>query len=288
MNHDAIFVLSTGRCGTQWLHNAMATCYGDAILSTHEPLSADYRPRHFFRAAPAQMIALGKVPAVAKHVANIRDCLRHRPYLEAGWPCYAALPWLYDALDGRLRIVHLTRHPVATAFSMATHNVYGREDWVREGVLTPFDPGCLHQELQSAWPSLSIYEKCLFWWTQIHRYALDMHRERPDIPWLRVSFEDMFSHRTEDLDRLIEFCGLPCRPQLDTLRASSIDRFRFRMLPDDWRKILRQHETVAIAEALGYDIGDVDAHSLSQRYFRPKKSAHSLDALRFFLKKSFG
>jgi hypothetical protein len=72
--------------------------------------------------------ALGGIADVTRHVARIRSELEHRPYFEAGWPAYAALPWLYEALDGRLRIVHLARHPVNTAFSMATHRIYDRDD----------------------------------------------------------------------------------------------------------------------------------------------------------------
>jgi hypothetical protein len=271
MAHDAIFVLSTGRCATQWLHDAMANCYGDAIVSTHEPLQTAYLPRHFFRAAPAALNALGDIADVAAHVDSIRETLRHRPYFEAGWPCFSALPWLQNALDGRIRIVHLIRHPVTTAFSMSTHDVYGRNDWIREGALTPFDPGCLRPELQPAWPAMSTYEKCLFWWTQIHRYALELHRDRSEIPWLDISYEDMFSPGTDALDALVEFCGLPHRPRFSMLRECRTDRFHFRAHPDDWRKIMRYPDTVAVAETLGYDPSDVDACKLSQRYFRKKK-----------------
>jgi hypothetical protein len=288
MKHDAIFVLSTGRCGTQWLHHMMTNCYSDLILSMHEPLPAGYQPRNFFRAPPARLNTLGGMRAVAEHVSSIRQCLRHRPYFEAGWPCYAALPWLYDALDGRLKIVHLTRHPVTTAFSTATHAVYGREDWIRESVLTPFDAGCLRPDLQSKWPKMSMYEKCLFWWTQIHRYALDLHRDQPAIPWLRISFEEMFKSNSDDLERLVEFCDLPKRPQLQTLRSNRVDRFQFRAPPDDWRKILRHPDTIAVAEVLGYDAIDVDPRWVSQRYFKEKKQRPTaIAAMRLFWEKVF-
>jgi len=276
MNHDAIFVLSTGRCGTQWLHEAMRTCYGDAIAAEHEPLKTDYQPRRFFRAAPNALAALGRIPAVAAHVERIRETLEHRPYFEAGWPSFSALPWLHDALEGRMRIVHLTRHPVNAALSMATHRVYERDDWIREGALTPFDAGCLDASLQLRWPEISGYEKCLFWWTALHRYAVDLHRRRPDIGWLRLSYEDLFAEGSDDLSRLAAFCGLPHRPELEARRAQRTDRFRHRMPSDDWRKVMRYPETIAVAEALGYDPADADARSLSTRYFQRKRLKHTL------------
>lgn len=273
MSHDAIFVLSTGRCGTQWLHEAMETTYTDALTATHEPLLTAYRPRHFFRASRDNLNEIGSIPDVAAHVDSIRETLRDRPYLECGWPCFSALPWLYDALDGRMRVVHLTRHPVTTAFSMSTHNVYGRDDWILDGALTPFDAGCLDEPLQSAWPQLSTYEKCLFWWTQIHRYGLDLHRARPEIPWHTISYEDMFSPQSMALNELVTFCGLPSTPGLESKRGQKTDRFRFRTLPDDWRKILNYPETIAVTTELGYEPDDIDAHRLSQRYFKKKRKS---------------
>lgn len=272
MTHDAIFVLSTGRCGTQWLHEAMQSCYGDAIAAEHEPLRTAYAPRRFFRAAHNALAAIGAIPAVAAHVERIRSELAHRPYFEAGWPAFAALPWLHTALDGRLRIVHLTRDPVRCAFSMATHRIYERDDWIRDGVLTPYDGGCLTPSLQLRWPAMSEYEKCLFWWTELHRYALDLRRLRSDIAWLSLSYEDLFSPESDALRRLTAFCGLPHRGTIEQRRERSVDRFRFRTPPDDWRKALAYPDTIAVAKALGYDLFGTDERSLSTRYFKAQRS----------------
>jgi hypothetical protein len=275
MSHEAIFVLSTGRCGTQWLDEAMRAVYGDVLSVTHEPLSTAYLPRRFFRAPTACLSGIGAIPEVAAHIDFIRQTLRSRPYLETGWPCYAALPWLYEALDGRIRIVHLTRHPVMTSFSMATHDVYGRDDWIREGALTPFDPGCLRLAQQPNWGRLSSYEKCLFWWTQLHSYAIELHQTRPDIPWLTIKFENLFSC-DDTLAAFVDFCGLTERAALYDQRSCRTDKFQERALPDNWRKIMQYDETIKVAEALGYAPDNIDAHSISQRYFMRKKLRHYL------------
>jgi hypothetical protein len=47
MKHDAIFVLSTGRCGTQWLHETMQSGYGEQIAAEHEPLKTAYQHKRF-------------------------------------------------------------------------------------------------------------------------------------------------------------------------------------------------------------------------------------------------
>lgn len=279
MGHDAVFFLSIGRCGTQWIEDAFTRIHGARARTTHEPLLAGYRPRRFFRADRATLAGLGDIPEVAAHVAGIRETLACRPYIETGWPAYAALPWLHEALDGRMRIVHLVRHPVRNALSMATHRVYERDDWVRDAAPTPFDPGCLHPAMQEAWPRLSGYEKCLFWWTTVHRHALELRRARPDIRWHTTSYEALFGPGSEALDALAEFCGLPRDPALAALRGRTTDRYRRRSLPEDWRRIRAWPETLALCRALGYDPEDVDAKGLSRRYFRARKLRERLAAL---------
>jgi hypothetical protein len=274
MNHDAVFVLSTGRCGTQWLCDALASAYGKDAIVTHEPLRADYRPRRFLRAPPDRLRALGEIPSVARHAAAIRRHLRDGPYIETGWPHFAALPWLYEALDGRLRIVHLLRHPVETALSLATHDVYDRDDWIADGALRPSDPGCVQTMLASHWPRMSGFERCLFWWTEIHRYACDLHRARPEIGWHTLRFERMFGSDPEPLRNLTAFCGLRASAEFESLRTQRIDRYRRKSAPQDWRAIESYPLTQALAREFGYDFSDVDGSTLASRYFESEPSPH--------------
>jgi hypothetical protein len=274
MNHDAVFVLSTGRCGTQWLCDALASAYGDDVAVTHEPLLAAYQPRRFLRGSAERLRQLGDIPKVAEHIAHIRHQLRDRPYIETGWPHFAALPWLHEALDGRLRIVHLIRHPVATALSLATHDVYRRNDWIADGALRPGDTGCLQTHLAARWPTMSGYERCLFWWGEIHRYAIDLKRQRPDLPWLSLRFEDLFGADPEPLQDLVRFCGLPSRLELQRLRGCRIDRYRKKSPPQDWRTIERYPLVMALMQQFGYSLSEIDDDALSSRYFDAQEYLH--------------
>ena len=63
-----------------------------------------------------------EVPEVAGHIARIGRAVR--PYAETGWPLFPALPLLAARFPERLRIVHLTRHPVPSALSHLAHGSY--------------------------------------------------------------------------------------------------------------------------------------------------------------------
>ena len=249
----ATFFISTGRCGTQWVHRTLEDAFPDEAVVTHEPIQAAYRPRRFLRAG-ARLTALLDDPAVANHVAMIQRVLQlGKIYVEVGWPCYAALPLLARELGGRVNFVHLVRDPVPTALSLATHAVYDRDDWIAEGAISPFDEGVIQKDLAPLWSEMTMYEKCLFWWTEINRYGLELQREHPEIRYLRVRYEDLFAPGEPDaLRRLVSHCGLPFVDQLARSRTQRVDRFQQEGAATDWNLIFRYPRTVSLARELGY------------------------------------
>jgi hypothetical protein len=268
MNHDAVFVLSTGRCGTQWLHHAFSSLYGNRAEVTHEPIRTAYEPRQFFRADSSKLQALGNIRAVSDHVANIRETLKTKIYIETGWAHFAALPWLYEALEGRLRVVHLYRNPIATSFSLTTQRLYERNDWVTASALNPYDFGAFQKHLKKDWEQMSQYEKCLFYWTEIHLYGQQLKHENPSWRWHDLRFEDLFGNNIFELRRLIEFSGLPFMPEIMKLQKQRTDNYAYKTHAQDWRLIEQYPVCCELARGLGYNITGTNTKALADRYFR--------------------
>jgi Sulfotransferase domain len=267
MNHDAVFVLSTGRCGTQWLHDSFSKLYADLAEVTHEPIRTAYQPRRFLRADKAQLANLADIAEVADHVAHIRETLKTKMYIETGWAHFAALPWLYQALEGRMRVVQLYRNPIATSFSLSTQKLYERDDWITLSALTPQDTGVVQTHLQSQWQQMSHYEKCLFYWTEIHLYGQALQKDHPSWQWHALRFEDLFGEDVFALRRLLDFCGLPYRHELAQLRKQTKDSYVRKTMPQDWHPIKHYPLTCDLAESLGYNIDETDAKKIASRYF---------------------
>ncbi|MFH1466080.1 MAG: hypothetical protein ABIO70_16975 [Pseudomonadota bacterium] len=262
----ATFFISTGRCATQWVHKTLEEAFPEEAVVTHEPILAAYNPKRFLRAG-ARLPELLQDPEVAAHVAMIKRTLDEgKHYVEAGWPCYPALPLLMAELGGRVNLVHLVRNPVFTAFSLATHVVYDRDDWIASGAITPDDPGVVQKELASTWKKLSMYEKCLFWWTEINLYGLELKREHPEIPYLLVRYEDLFAPgEPTALQAMVEHCGLPFTAELAAARAKTVDGFRQKAEPADWELIFRYPRTVSLARELGYPLDKAQAEVIEDR-----------------------
>lgn len=225
--HSATFVLSTGRCGTQWLAEKLAANFGDLLNVTHEPLHNEYRPRLMLGLRTPLRLDPDSRDTVLRHVEEIEQGLETRPYLECGHPCWSTLPYLIDRLGERLRIIHLVRHPVPTARSWLTQSAYVPPllPHLQEKVLlSAFDDGVAFPEYRERWASLHPFEKCLFYWAEVNAFGLRLERES-STPWLRLRFEDLFGD--SGTAGLLAFLGLPKLPALLEHRLDVVDQYRF-------------------------------------------------------------
>lgn len=258
--HQATFVLSTGRCGTQWLAEAFGQTFGERVRVEHEPLHLGYRPRERLAGATPP-------DAVLRHLDAVEAELQHRPYLECGHPCWSALPWIAQRLRGRVRVIHLVRHPLPTALSWLTHQAYQPPllPHLQEKVLlSPFDEGVRFPAYRGCWPGLTPFEKCLYYWLEVNALALALQGES-GLPWLRLRFEDLFA--AEGLERLLDFLGLPSDARLEALRGQRIDRYHGMLAASEPLAALAQHpEVIGLAHALGYAADAIDADALLRRY----------------------
>jgi hypothetical protein len=262
-----VVFLSTGRCGTQWLTAGLRELHPD-VSSEHEPIGPLYKPRRYFRRYGDPGAVL-EVPEVARHVQRLAR--EPRPYVETGWPLFAALPLLADRFPDRLRIVHLTRHPVPSALSHLAHSSYAgspRDDaYTRWATLGPSDPGVFQSGYDVRWAELSPYEKCLFWWTEVHLYGLETPKRLEGIPFLRVRSEEVLGGSRAALERLLEFMHLPWREGWLAHSGRLVDRWHHHTdACVDPRLVLSHPATVETASRLGYDAAQFDRDALATRY----------------------
>ena len=266
-----ILFISAGRCGTQWLAAHLADVYGDRALITHEPLGPHYRPRRFFRQHD-RLEELAGLSEVSDHLKRVRAALDvGKTYVETGWPLFAAVPLFLTRFPGRVSLVHLTRHPIPSALSHMAHQCYAGsrrdDDYTRLAALDPFCPGVFQAEDRDRWDSFTPFEKCLFWWTEVHLYALELHRRFPEVPWTRIRSEAMLAGNVTTLRTLATALGFPYLDELQDRADHPVDAWHHRTHIDfDWRLVYRHPRTLQVAERLGYDVAEVTDEDLEERY----------------------
>jgi hypothetical protein len=263
----ASFILSTGRCGTQWIASSLADVYSDRMDVEHEPLHDGYEARKILAHGDSTHPAQAMPPAVLEHLDRIVDRLSTRPYMECGHPNWSTIPYLADRFRGRVRIIHLTRHPVPTCCSWLTHGAFQTPllPHVPEKLLlSPFDEGTRFREYRQTWEKLSPFERSLYYWSEVNALALDL-QSRSDAPWLRLRYEDLFDG--DGLERLLEFLELPDRAGIFGQKRKVVDRYQYISgVWQDWRIIENHPRAMAMAQQLGYDLNGIDDMALRRRY----------------------
>lgn len=206
-------------------------------------------------------------PVLEAHLESIEATLERQHYVETGWPCYGVLPAIIERFSGRIKLVHLYRDPIATAASLLTHEVYRRGDWTKAMAILPSDAGVLQPELKEGWKSLSEFEKCLFWWTEINFWAVRVHEEFPKVPWLSLKYEEFFSPKADGVNALMEFLNFPTSEMFLKARLQPVDRYRVRTYKPILPEIANKHsQAIFLASSIGYDLGAYDKKHLKSRY----------------------
>jgi len=269
---SVVVFVTTGRCGTQWLAANLTKLYPDGAVVTHEPIGPHYRCREFFRAYD-RLSEMAAVPAIGEHLDEVAQIVDRAAYVETGWPVFSAVPLFIERFGGRVRLVHLTRHPVPTAISHMVHQTYGGspriDGYTQLAALDACCPGVYQTELAERWDELTPYEKTLFWWTEVHLYADELRERYPSVPFHRVKAESLLGGESGALADLCSFMGLPFRDELAHRTAERVDEWPHRTdIEFDWRLIHRHPRAAEVAARLGYDVTDVDAEGLAQRYRR--------------------
>jgi len=264
---DALFVVSTGRCGTQWLASVLERLFGDSAVVEHEPLDHDYAMRDMLAARDPHRLDPGHAEPLLDHIAMIEEVLETKPYIECGHPNWSTIPYLVERFAGRVKLVHLVRHPVPTALSWLTHYAYcppASAHLPMRVLVSPFDEGVRHPEYRERWESMTPYEKALYYWLEVNALGAEMV-DRGDVPSITVRYEDLF--RGLALERLLAFANAPDVARDVPAADEHVDRFRFfSPVWNDLGAIADHPAVVALAERLGYDALDFDEEKLQRRY----------------------
>lgn len=264
--HLATFFFSMGRCGTQWLADRLAKVAGPEATVTHEGWQDHGLTRRVLGVNQPKKIKGGE--RLIAHAEQIESALETGPYFETGFPIWSSLPWFLKRLEGRVRLVHLVRHPVDTALSWLSHGAWQEPLFTHlppgRVLLEATDEGVMHTDYRHRWDSMAPFEKALFYWLEVNSAALRLENEAK-VDWLRLPFETLFS--PSGSDQLRTFLNLPSRLLENPERSKRVDQWSMLIMnPVDWRAIGAHPEILALCNILGYDPMAVDVEKMRARF----------------------
>ena len=237
----------------------------------HEGLLVDYEPRFYFNAYHRKEdVKFSR--AIEDHLSFINNAIQDFTYIEIGWPGYGALPFILKRFKGRVKIVHLYRHPIRVAASLAAQKVYNKGAWSDALAISPSDYGVTQGYLKGhKWNTMSQFEKCLFWWTEINQFALDLQRDFESIPWMSLKYEEIFSKNSNNgLRRLVNFINLPERESFFNSRSQKTDYASYKSEKTININALEMYPKVfELMDKLEYAYDECSISEIKRRYEMP-------------------
>jgi len=120
------------------------------------------------------------------------------------------------------------------------------------------------------WELMTEFEKCLFWWTEINNWALNLQRDFSEIPWFSLKYEKVLSKNGRgELRKLLSFLSLPEREDFISSRCKRIDKFVARTDESIDVNIIKKYaKTVEVMKLLEYDYDSHIMKNIDSRYQR--------------------
>lgn len=202
--HEPVFFLSTGRCGTLLLTRILDGAPG--VVVYHKPAPELFYVDTLAYAEGAEKFEAYKTAALAARFELVADCvIRGRRYVETNQRCTFFAPHLYEVFPRSL-FVHLVRHPGSFVRSGVLRRFYeGQQPDL--GRITPADG-----PTRERWPSMSTYQRAAWLWNETNAFIERFKEGRDEKRILTVRADDLFKTPEATL-RIFAHCRLPAVPR---------------------------------------------------------------------------
>ncbi len=257
--YPCVFVLSTGRSGTQTL----AALYELAtnVFAYHEPnpeltalskLFYEYEEKYLENAAISSVFREAFLTSRRRLLNYSLDC--GRGYVETTPQNTFLAPVIIDAIPS-VKFVHLVRDPRYVVRSAMRRKWYdGNPNDDTRIIPRP------NSEAAQQWATYSTFQKNLWLWAETNRWILEVSSRLADRV-LRIQAERLFEGDEETLSKLFAFIGasLPSPRKISRVLGKQLNAQRTGKFPEsgDWtEEMLRDLWTIAgePATALGYQL----------------------------------
>lgn len=257
VDRPCIFVLSTGRVGTETL----AQLYGlsKKVYTHHEPPpNLDVLSKLVYENIEIDEkfdAILCEAFRVSREVLMQASLRANRGYIETSHYTSFLAPAIKQLLP-QAYFLYVYRHPYDFVISTMKRKWYdGNEN--DKGRITPR----VDSPHYAKWQNYSVFQKNVWLWAATNQWILDFVEEIPDQQKLSVAAEDIFAADEKILRNLFEFSELPVpsNQQLTNILKKKLNSQKTGEFPTpkDWsQEMLAQFQKIAGATAhqLGYKL----------------------------------
>ncbi|HLR32400.1 MAG TPA: sulfotransferase [Fodinibius sp.] len=205
----ALFVLSTGRTGTDFVRHLLQQAKG--LRVEHEAVPGLAAASRFLYDHSLVNHKGGQAAFLAARYHMIQDAyMFKKQYVETNNRLTFFAPAIRDLMP-ESRFVHLVRHPGAFVRSGMRRGYYTSEYIVDYGKLRPTE----QDEVFEEWESYSRIEKISWLWYRTNTLIEEFKKSCPE-RILTVKSEDLFTKPDEFVSRVLNFVNEPVPDQINT------------------------------------------------------------------------
>lgn len=253
--HPCVFVLSTGRAGTQTL--AALLGLADNLLSYHEPWPLTYglsKLAYQYATDETASAILQEAFRSARQQLMQLSLRCGKGYVETSPQVTFLAPVIVDLFPGA-RFVHLHRDPRNVVRSGMRRGWFEGHSADRTRIAPLPDTAASRD-----WGQFTAFEKNLWLWAETNRWILDFCSRLPAEQSLRVAAEDMFAMNELTLQEVFAFTGHVPMPSVSRVRRIVGRRMNAQSSgsfpePPSWSGEMNSkllEVTGTVAERLGY------------------------------------
>ncbi len=202
--HPCIFVLSTGRVGTETL--ASLCSLASNVFAYHEPVPKIYalsKLGYEYSADSVARIILGEAFNLSRVELLNYSLGNNRGYVETS-PQVTFLAPIIAELIPNSRFIHLVRNPKEVVRSGMRRKWFDGNSYD----VTRITPK-VGTEAQRLWDCYTPFQKNLWLWAETNRWTMKFCRTVPPENVLLLRSEDVFSANSGTLERLFDFVASP-------------------------------------------------------------------------------
>jgi len=269
-----VLTISTGRCGTTFLDKTFRSNFlNEKNWISHEYLRQNITNVGLYHRCYSPELQREMVNAeIQELIENWIEVSKTGPVIDFGWTMRSLIPYLYNEIGTQLKVLYIHRHPIAVAASfklIGSYSIFNSPEWA----ITPSHPRALFPEFKRKWEGMTAFEKCLYLWLEVNAFALEIKERYPELEFLEVKSEDLFSSNSvlEDIAKFAGFYSKGCeiKPSLEK-NARDLFTLERRPIKDEWVNYERHPELISFAEELGYNMDREEIAKFIHKYQLPK------------------
>jgi hypothetical protein len=254
-NHPCVFVLSTGRVGTQTMAELFRLDRG--VFSYHEPMPKLYGlSKLSYENSDVQVQKiLHEAFLVSRRVLLNTSLSCLKGYIETSPQVTFLAPYIMNAIPN-VKFIHLVRDPRKVVLSGIRRNWYNGN---------PFDEGRIvphpNSTIGKNWHLYSLLQKNLWLWFETNQWILNFSSTLSEDRLLMIHSEDIFSTNEDIIKKVFSFIDSPTPPMKKILHVLS-KKFNAQQTgvcstPPNWSEVIpheMRNDLNKMLEVLGYKI----------------------------------